>query len=302
MRNVEGKTAFITGAASGIGLGMARAFVSAGMNVVVADVRQTALDEAGQVLRYGGKRVHLMRLDVTDRVAMANAANEVVRVFDNVHVLCNNAGLNGTTPLDEISHEEWDWLVNVNLNGVMNGIIAFLPKMKAHRQGGHIVNTSSMAGILPLPSPGGSYSAVKFGVRGLTDSLRLALAYHGIGVSVLCPGLVQTNIRTSANALMPEVVRIRTSAPPESPMDGEFTPRNAGMDPLEVGNRVLAGIRANAPYILTHGEFVEEVGEVFDAILAAFPSEAADDPGRLYYENRRREATRKANAAARAIE
>ncbi|MEA1672783.1 SDR family oxidoreductase [Nitrospirillum sp. BR 11163] len=289
MRDLANKTAFVTGGASGIGFGMARAFLDAGMNVAIADMRIDKLTDAGDRLG-AADRLLAIPVDVSDRAAMLAAAKDVTRRFGNVHLLCNNAGVIGQTSIDEVGPEEWDWLVSVNLTGVMNGIFAFLPGMKAHGDGGHIVNTSSMAGILPLPSPGGTYTTLKFAVRGLSDSLRLALAAHGIGVSMFCPGLVRSDLHLSAETLIPEAVRGTTGLPETSRMQGGVNPGDAGMDPLEAGRCALEGIRANKPWIFSHGEFVDEVRAEFDAILAAFPRDQAPDEGRLFFEERRREA------------
>lgn len=297
MRDVSGKTALITGAAAGIGLGMTKAFLDAGMNVVMCDVQEAKLASAIAGLE-AGARAHSIVLDVSDRAAMNAAAAEVDGRFGPLHILCNNAGLNGQTSIDEVGPEEWDWLVSINLNGVMNGLFAFLPGMKAHGEGGHVVNTSSIAGLLPMPVPGGTYSALKFAVRGLSDSLRMALAPHRIGVSVLCPGLVRSDIRESAEALIPDGVRGQMKLPDTNPMAAGVDPSNAGMSPLEVGERVLEAICENRAYILTHADFVDELREEFDAILDAFPKDQDVDPVRQGFENGRREAVRAARAVA----
>ena len=147
MRGITGKTAFVTGGASGIGLGMAKAFVSAGMQVVIADLRKDHVDEAMAFFSSTGQSVHPMILDVADRDAVERAAGEAEEVFGPIHILCNNAGINIIGPLDQAGFEDWDWLLRVNLGGVINGLVTFIPRMKAHGQGGHIVNTSSIAGI-----------------------------------------------------------------------------------------------------------------------------------------------------------
>ena len=147
MKQVEGKVAFITGGASGIGFGMAQVFLKSGMKVVIADILQERLDEAARVLAQSTNRdYHFIKVDVTDRAAMAAAAAEAERVFGKVHVVCNNAGVYGNLPIESASYEDWDWVLGVNLGGVINGIVSFVPKMIAHGEGGHIVNTSSMAG------------------------------------------------------------------------------------------------------------------------------------------------------------
>jgi NAD(P)-dependent dehydrogenase (short-subunit alcohol dehydrogenase family) len=297
MKDVEGKTAFITGGASGIGFGMARAFLQAGMKVVMADIRQDHLDEAAAVLKGSNLPHHFIKLDVTDRAQMARAADEVERVFGKVHVVCNNAGVGTNAPIDEADYEDWDWVMGVNLGGVVNGVKTFVPRIKAHGEGGHIVNTSSMAGLIPLTATGGIYAASKFAVRGLTDSLRLALGEYRIGVSVLCPGLVHTNIM-DAEKSRPEHLRPKSAHPPRH---SGASSANAGMDPLEMGERVLKGIKRNDAYILTHGEFKDEVAGLFSDILASFPADDQIDPGRLEFENRRRAMTEEAKAMAKRL-
>jgi NAD(P)-dependent dehydrogenase (short-subunit alcohol dehydrogenase family) len=297
MKDVDGKTAFITGGASGIGFGMARAFLKAGMKVVMADIRQDHLDAAASTLQGSNLPYHFIRLDVTDREAVARAADETERIFGKVHVVCNNAGVGANAPIDQADWEDWDWVLGVNLGGVVNGVKTFVPRIKSHGEGGHIVNTSSMAGIIPLTATGGIYAASKFAVRGLTDSLRLALGQYNIGVSVLCPGLVHTNIMDGEKS-RPERFKAKTQHPPR--WSGASS-ANAGMDPLEMGERVLRGIRRNDAYILTHGEFRDEVAGLFDDILAAFPTDDNIDQGRLEFENRRRAMTEAAKAEARQV-
>jgi NAD(P)-dependent dehydrogenase (short-subunit alcohol dehydrogenase family) len=295
MKHVEGKVAFITGGAGGIGFGMAQAFLRSGMKVIMADVLQERIDEAAHILAQSTNRdYHFIKVDVTDRAAMAAAADEAERVFRKVHVLCNNAGVYGNLPIETASYEDWDWVLGVNLGGVVNGLVSFLPRMIAHGEGGHIVNTSSMAGIIPLPSAGGLYATSKFAVRGLTDSLRLALGVHNIGVSVLCPGMTRTRI-LEAEKHRPA----REANPPPDPADaGLFNPdMSDGMDPVELGERVLLGIRRNDAYILPHGEFKEEVKGLFDEILAGFPEGQEIKPGRQLFEDMRRKATAEAKAA-----
>ncbi len=297
MKDVDGKTAFITGGASGIGFGMARAFLKAGMKVAMADIRQDHLDAAASTLQGSNLPYHFIRLDVTDREAVARAADETERIFGKVHVVCNNAGVGANAPIDAADWEDWDWVLGVNLGGVVNGVKTFVPRIKSHGEGGHIVNTSSMAGIIPLTATGGIYAASKFAVRGLTDSLRLALGQYNIGVSVLCPGLVHTNIMDGEKS-RPERFKAKTQHPPR--WSGASS-ANAGMDPLEMGERVLRGIRRNDAYILTHGEFKDEVAGLFDDILAAFPTDDNIDQGRLEFENRRRAMTEAAKAEARQV-
>jgi NAD(P)-dependent dehydrogenase (short-subunit alcohol dehydrogenase family) len=294
MREVNGKVAFITAGASGIGLSMARVFLRNGMKVVIADLLRKHLDEVAGELD-GNRNVHLIQLDVADRAAMARAAEETLRAFGKVHVLCNNAGVSQRNPIDEATYADWDYVVSVNLGGTINGLVSFLPKIKAHGEGGHIVNTSSMAGMIPVPAFAGIYAATKFAIRGLTDSLRLALGPHRIGASVLCPGLTRTRAITAG-----DLYRAAHSAgtqPSES-----RDPMAHGMDPQEVGERVLEAILRNEPYIFPHGEFREELRQYFDEMLAAFPVGQHPEAERLEFERRRAEATREARAIADAID
>jgi NAD(P)-dependent dehydrogenase (short-subunit alcohol dehydrogenase family) len=296
MKQVEGKVAFITGGASGIGFGMARAFLRSGMKIIIADILQERLDEAARVLAQGTNRdFHIIKVDVTDRAKMAGAAAEAERTFGKVHVLCNNAGVYGNLPIETASYEDWDWVLGVNLGGVINGVVSFLPRMIAHGEGGHIVNTSSMAGIIPLPSGGGLYSTSKFAVRGFTESLRLALGVHNIGVSVLCPGMTRTRIM-EAERHRPGHGAETAAALGRDEWQSAFD-MGGGMDPLELGERVLLGIQRNDAYILPHGEFKEEVQGLFDEIISGFPEGQDIDPVRLKFEEVRRQMTTEAKAA-----
>ena len=303
MREITGKTAFITGGASGIGLGMAKAFVSAGMQVVIADLRKDHLDEAMAFFDSAERSVYPMILDVADRNAVERAAGEAEDVFGPIHVLCNNAGINIIVPLDQAGFEDWDWLLSVNLGGVINGLVTFVPRMKAHGQGGHIVNTSSIAGIVAGPG-NGIYSATKFAIRGLSESLRYDLAPHGIGVSVLCPGTVATNLHQSEENRPDHYIGEVDDALLEkrsltSTLFKQVLP--TGMDPVEVGEKVLSGIRNNDFYILSHPEFKEEFQESFDEIIAALPNEPLN-PRREVFEEERRQHRREARQRADALE
>ena len=283
MRDVAGKTAFITGGGSGIGFGMAKAFTAAGMNVVIADLRQDHLDAAIGALK--GAKIHSVRIDVSDRSAMARAADETERVFGKVHVVCNNAGVNLFADIGTASYDDWDWILGVNLGGVVNGVQTFLPRIKAHGEGGHVVNTASMASFI-AGHRAGIYSASKFAVRGLSEALRCSLRPHRIGVSVLCPGLVNSSIFESGKI---RPAHLSTGAMAEDP---EFLARIAevskvGMAPEEVGEKVLRAIQRNDFYIFSHPEFKEELRGIFDEALSALPDEPVP-PARLAFENGRR--------------
>ena len=271
MREVEGRTAFVTGGASGIGLGMATAFAAAGMNVVIADLRRDHIETALE--RLDGGRVHAIELDVTDREGFARAADEAERVFGNVHVLCNNAGVGILGPAADARYADWDWGLGVLLGGAVNGIQTFLPRLLAHGEGGHIVNTSSMAGVLPVPNSV-IYTTAKAALIGMSEVLRSELVAEGIGVSAFCPGPVQTNIG-EVGKTRPERYADSGYAEFERHLaERETSP--LWMDPLECGERVLAGIRDDDLYIFTHREFREGADERFRAMLASFPDEPLD--------------------------
>lgn len=272
MEDVEGRTAFVTGGASGIGLGMATAFVSAGMNVVIADIRTDHIETALQSFAESGRRerVHALELDVTDRERFARAADEAESVFGHVHVLCLNAGVGILGPAALARYDDWDWGLGVLIGGVVNGIQTFLPRMLDHGEGGHIVNTASMAGVLPIAGAA-VYITGKAAVIGLSEALRSELAEEGIGVSAFCPGPVRTNIG-QVGMLRP--AHYRDSGFTERERELAERPNSAlWMDPFECGERVLTGIRQNDLYIFTHPEFREGVGERFRALVASFPDE-----------------------------
>ena len=196
MRDVAGKVAFITGGASGIGLAMARSFSAAGMKVVIADIEKSALATARAEFEARNAEFLCVEVDVTDRDALAGAADAAEERFENVHLVCNNAGVVVTKPVDRLTYVDWDWVMGVNLDGVINGIQTFTSRMIAHGQGGHFVNTASVAGLIAVPDLA-IYTAGKFAVVGLSEVMRADLASHDIGVSVLCPAIVDTRIGES---------------------------------------------------------------------------------------------------------
>jgi NAD(P)-dependent dehydrogenase (short-subunit alcohol dehydrogenase family) len=276
VEDVEGKTAFVTGGASGIGLGMATAFAGAGMNVVIADIRGDHIESALQSVADAGRResVHALELDVSDREAFARSADEAERVFGPAQVVCLNAGMGILGPVTLARYDDWDWGLGVLLGGVVNGIQTFLPRMLERGEGGHFVNTSSMAGVLPIPGAA-IYITAKAAVIGLSEALRSELAKEGIGVSAFCPGPVQTNIREGGR-VRPE--QYENSGYTELERELEERPNDPlWMDPLECGERVLAGIRRNDLYIFTHREFREGAEERFQAMLASFPDEPRNE-------------------------
>lgn len=277
MKDLKGKTAFVTGGASGIGLGMTKCFLREGMNVVVADLSDEHRAQAQAHLAGDAARLHFIKLDVADRLAMASAADEAEAAFGKVHVLCNNAGVSSPIPMDEAAYEDWDWILGVNLHGVINGIVTFLPRMKRHGEGGHIVNTASIAGLVPAPAWGGIYSTSKFAVHGLSGSLRLSVGKYDIGVTVVCPGATKSDVRRS-ELLRPE--RLRTSSRPPYAMPSL---RDIGIEPEVLGERVVRAIRRNEFYVIAHAENKAHVQAFAQNMLDAFPDEVVTDEGRLSY-------------------
>jgi NAD(P)-dependent dehydrogenase (short-subunit alcohol dehydrogenase family) len=283
MRELSGKVVFITGGASGIGLGIARAFLGVGAKVTIADNSPNNLDDAAARLGGEPRNYRLVQLDVTDRAAMAHAAEEAERALGPVHILCNNAGLGATVAMTQATYADWDRMLDVNLNGVINGIVTFMPRIRAHGEPGHIVNTSSMAGVVPLPDPGGLYTTSKFAVRGLSESLRLALAPFNIGVSVLCPGLTRTRIF--------EAMPTASLKPSDSLSAGFIAALEHAMDPLQVGEAVLEGIRSNEAYIFSHPEFADEVRALHEELRGDFHEDRNVNSQRAAFENGRRKMT-----------
>ena len=294
MKNLSGRVAFITGGASGIGLGIARSFLRAGIRVAIADVSREHLDDAAAQLATEPGEHLLLQLDVTDRAAFARAADAAEQRFGKVHLLCNNAGIGSGPAMLTATFEDWDRMIGINLMGVVNGIVTFLPRILAHGEGGYVVNTSSMAGILPMPEPGGIYTTTKFAVRGMTESLRIALAPKGIGAAVLCPGLTKTRILDRAREAKKQGKAATLSA-------GFVDAQLNAMDPLFVGQAVLEGIERNDGYILPHGEFIDEVHAMHEEIEAAFRTDLPCHPERADFEKVRRGMCDTARALAREV-
>ena len=268
MRDVAGKVAFVTGGASGIGLAMVRSFCAAGMKVAIADIEKRALDAAVASFAHSNAHVIGLRVDVTDRDAMAHAADETERAFGKVHVVCNNAGVGLAGPIEEMSYDDWDWVVGVNLQGVINGIQTFLPHMVAHGEGGHIVNTASLAGHVPVPGLS-VYNTTKFAVVGLSETMRAELASRSIGVSVLCPGFVDTNIFTSERN-RPDALRAQPGSDPQ-PMNLEAYAKflDGMLDPSIVGDMTLHAIQQDEAYIFTHPDIAAGASGRMESIQAS---------------------------------
>lgn len=270
MEDFGGKVAFITGGASGIGLGIAKALVGAGAKVAIADIRAEALDRAMASFGADRSRVDPIRLDVTSRSEWIRAADEAERALGPVQILCNNAGIAlPRGPIHKATYSDWDFCLGINLGGVINGVMTFVPRILAHGRGGHVVNTSSM-GALMAGAGEGVYTTAKYGVAGLTEELRSDLRPHHVGVSLLCPGPTKTELFASSGAVRPADKGATGYAnPPGAPPPMV----DFAMRPDEVGEKVLRGIRRNDLFILTHPEFRGILKARCDALLAAIPND-----------------------------
>lgn len=285
MKNFRGKKAFVTGGASGIGLGIAKAFAKYGMKVVIVDSRQNALDEAMVYFQERGFPAHPIKLNVTDREAYVKAADEAEKVYGNIHVLVNNAGVgSGSGPIDKLTYKDWDYSMGVNVGGAINGIMTIVPRILKHGEGGHIVTTSSTCGFM------GSanftiYCTTKFAVAGMMECLATELQDKNIGVSILIPGPTMTNLGQSSFENKPVHLRNEGETwPPKPPPGQEGRPRRPPgemkdviMDPVETGERVVRGIRNNDLFIHTHPEWEDGYKSRHDAIIRSIPDEPRNE-------------------------
>lgn len=297
MIDFVGRTAFVTGGANGIGIGLVRALLAEGCKVAIADVREDHIERALKSL--DNQLVMGVQVNVASRDEMTRAADEVEARFGPVTLLFNNAGVNLFQPIEESSWSDWDWVMGVNLNGPINGVMTFVPRMIAHGQGGYIVNTASMAGWLASGTPG-IYNTTKFAVRGLSESLRYSLAPHGIGVSCVCPGLVKSYIYASDD------IRPQELQEGAKPINRDGVERLAGMhevgmEPDVIGARILQGMRENQTYIFPMPDHKEELADYFQEVLGDY-RDYPQDPGydqRIAIEAMRRAGYKTARDAAR---
>ncbi len=275
MTDVTNRTAFITGGANGIGLGIARAMARAGAKVALADLDEAALGRAKAELS-AITAVETVVLDVRDRESFARAADRVEDRIGPVSLLFNNAGVAGGAAVNKLTYELWDWGLGVNLGGVVNGIQTFLPRMIARNQGGHIVNTASGAGLAATTS-GTLYTTTKYAVVGMSESLANELKPYGIGVTVLCPGPVATDIVARTRSLQPGTAAA-DSAMTEA-QRAEVSARVAattqwlqqGVKPDAVGDMVLDAVRAERLYIHTDRVVAAMIEARCKALLEAMP-------------------------------
>lgn len=271
MEELQGKVAFITGGASGIGLGQAKVFAEeAGMKVVIADVQKKRLQEATDYFRTKDMQVHPMYLDITDRAAYARAADEVEQLFGPVQLLMNTAGVSARGPIEQASYADWDWHIDVNLNGVINGIQTFLPRMIKHGQGGHIVNTASISAFFAIPTAA-LYTTSKFALRGLSESLRIELDKYNIGVSCLCPGSVNTNILDVAVTRPAKFAQTGFKSDPKA-LARIKALLEAGFDPVDLARVTLEAVKRNEFWIFPYPEYVSRIEQQHEELIDAMNS------------------------------
>ncbi len=268
MEEFRGRTAVITGGGGGIGKAMAVAFAQEGMNVVIGEIDMNAAAAAVAEVESHGVKAIAVENDVSSRASMQALADATYEAFGGCHVLCNNAGVVTFKLAQDMTEDDWDWVLGVDLYGVIYGIQAFLPGMVAAGEGGHIVNTASIAGLVPAATPGiSSYTTAKYGVVGISEALSLDLAEHNIGVSVVCPGGVRSRI-VEAGRNRPEEYG-GPEAPIRAMLPGESVPQ-AMIEPADLAQRILRAIRENHLYVVSHPETQPAVEARFAAILDAY--------------------------------
>ncbi|SHI22594.1 NADP-dependent 3-hydroxy acid dehydrogenase YdfG [Sporobacter termitidis DSM 10068] len=276
MTDFKGKTAFITGGASGLGLGIAKALAKEGMNIVLADFRQEAIDEALPVFKENGWPAHGILLDVTNRAQFAKAADEAEAVFGKLHVLVNNAGIGlREGKIWEASYEDMDFAIDINYKSILNGIKTIVPRILKHGEGGHVVTTSSKNGLIPVPGMV-LYNSTKRAAMAIMETLAIDLEGTGVGASVFCPGPYATNLNTTTNALRTKVL----GAPfkPFSPSKlSNVDFRALERSPDEAGARVVRGIKRGDLFIFTHAEWKAGWLAHANAITRALPDEEPDE-------------------------
>lgn len=273
MPDLDGRVAVVTGGASGIGKGIARQLRAEGMEVVIADVQEDAMGETATELGAVG-----IRTDVSDVRSVQALARAVTERFGTVHVVCNNAGIGPWARIVDLTIDDWRWMVGVNLWGVIHGVHTFLPILLANAEGGHIVNTASMAGLVPTPRLG-AYVTTKFGVVGLTETLAMELAQDGakVGVSVLCPGPVHTNIGRSSRNRPSELSEVGFA---DVRLEDHYVyrPGFEWVEPDQAGAVVVDAVKSGKLYALTHPGALDGVQQRFRQVVGAFEQAQQERP------------------------
>ena len=273
---VAGRTAFITGGGSGVGLGQAKVFAEAGCKIAIADIRQDHLDEAVAWFEQNGHAVMPVKLDITDPAAYAAAADAVEAKLGPVELLFNTAGVSVFGPLLQATAEDWEWQMSVNVRGVINGVQTFVPRMIERKNGGHVVNTGSMSSFIALPRTG-IYCATKMAIRGYTETLAAEVAEHGIGVSLLCPGPVNTNIHESVLSRPAHLQNTGYYGADPEVFAHLKKVIEIGMEPETLAQHVLKAVENNQLYILAYPEFRETLEDIHARVMSSF-ADPKDDP------------------------
>lgn len=278
MKDFRDKILFVTGGASGAGFGQAKVFSEAGCKVVIADIRQDHLDQAMEYFRAKNAPAHAIKLDITDRAAYATAADEVEQVFGSPpQLLFNTAGVNTFGPPEASTYEDYDWVMGVCLDGVINGMVTFVPRMIKAGKGGYIVSTASMGGFWGGPTTA-PYSAAKAAVINLMESYRLSLGKYGIGVSVLCPAAINSNIHNAGDT-RPAHLANTGYLMDEKAVNTLRTIYEGGMDPVDLANWVKKGIEDEQLYIIPYPEEREALEKHFKQIVESVLPMEADPEG-----------------------
>ncbi len=275
MKDFAGKVAFITGGASGLGFGLAKVFSEAGCSIMIADIRQDHIDQAMEYFSGKDANVHAVRLDITDRKAYAKAADKVEKIFGKPpELLFNNAGVNTFGPAEAATYEDWDWVLNVNLYGVINGMQTFVQRMIKAERGGHIVSTASFAGLTSNPMVV-MYAAAKAAVINMMGSYRTALEQYGIGVSVVIPGGIKTNIH-EATLTRPKSLKNSGFLMEKDQIESLRRAAEGGMDPVDLAKYIKKGIEDNRLYIIPYPDMpgsAKRVEMYHKEILDSIPDE-----------------------------
>jgi NAD(P)-dependent dehydrogenase (short-subunit alcohol dehydrogenase family) len=276
MKDLKDKVAFVTGGSSGIGLGIVKVLAAEGMRVAFSYRRQDHLDQAMAYFRDKSQLlVHPIKVDVTDRAGLRAAKSEIERVYGPVQVLINNAGIGIHGLIEQAHFSDWDWIMSVNVGGVVNSLVIFLPDMIASGGEAHIVNVASMGGIAALGAVG-LYTTTKYAVVGLSEALRTDMIGRNVGVSVYCPGTVKSNIG-EGDKLRHEQFKDSGYAPGEPPKAGETSFMDLAMDAVEAGGHVLRGIKENQLFIISHPEYRDVLRARHAKIEASITHDPVDE-------------------------
>jgi NAD(P)-dependent dehydrogenase (short-subunit alcohol dehydrogenase family) len=269
MENLSGKVAVITGGASGIGFATAKALAAKGTKIVIADIEAGALEKAVAALSSSGAKAEGVVCDVADLASVQSLAEQTFSKMGGAHIVFNNAGVAINGHIAQMKHSDWEWIIKVDLWGPIHGVEAFLPRMIEQKQGGHILFTSSIAGLVPTEGLG-VYAVAKYGVVALAETLRREVRQHNIGVSVLCPLRVETNIGSSERNRTADFGGAAASPRVQAQTSSNIVMAGEVMSPDEVATKVVDAIIANRLYILPHDDSRELIRRRFQRIDATF--------------------------------